>query len=850
MPTPQRLPIVNSDDGVWGDIIRQYLMKEHYDDGMDNAANGGHKTITIRAGTAAAGTAPLKLVSGTLLSSSEAGALEFNTDSFYFTQTTGAIRKKIALYDDSAGATGDVYYRDGSGYFTRLGIGSAGDVLTVASGIPSWTSSIVGKVLDNTNTVTLKDTNFTLQDDGDVTKQARFQLSGITTGTTRTYTLPDASGTLIDNVSNQSIGGVKDFSSILYTKEVYVQPTGGVGNTASLTLDNDNGQVWAETNNSGGTWALWDQTNSRAPIAVQANSPDQALVINNSGVFVDDGRFTVANMADPSKGVQFDASLIATGTLRTFTLPDANTTLVGNDAVQTLTSKILDADNNTLSNIEVDNFKSSAIVTASESISSNNNDTTIPTSAAVKAYADSVAGGMTVTSVKTSNYTAAANEHVMVSCASASITVTLPTTPADGTKVNVNIVAVSLSNTITLLAGGSAEFGGDGSGLTSKVIFDAAYVATVLSGWQYVATGDFWAQTTIHDLPYASHIRDMTVVGGQVLTASSPAVARAAIGATIGTDVQAYNANLAAIAGVTSVANKLPYFTGSGTAALTDISATARTLLDDASVSDMRTTLGLGTIATSAAPAGAVVGTTETQTLSGKTISGSSNTFTNIPLSALSVTGTPSASTYLRGDGAWASASSVGDASTNTATSVDSEVALFSGTSGKTLKRATGSGIATLTSGVLGTTTAPAGTIVGTTDSQVMTNKTISAASNTLTGLPYDFTIVGFGAVSTRAVGAGDFAIGIKLQRACTLTSVTYRVNTADASGNLVVELRKNGSAVSGSSATITAASQVSGGTASGSWSFATGDIITMYITGVGTTPGLGLVADITGVTA
>jgi hypothetical protein len=42
-----------------------------------------------------------------------------------------------------------------------------------------------------------------------------------------------------------------------------------------------------------------------------------------------------------------------------------------------------------------------------------------------------------------------------------------------------------------------------------------------------------------------------------------------------------------------------------------------------------------------------------------------------------------------------------GDASTNTSSSVDSEVALFSGTGGKTLKRATGSGLVKLTSGVM-----------------------------------------------------------------------------------------------------------------------------------------------------
>lgn len=47
-----------------------------------------------------------------------------------------------------------------------------------------------------------------------------------------------------------------------------------------------------------------------------------------------------------------------------------------------------------------------------------------------------------------------------------------------------------------------------------------------------------------------------------------------------------------------------------------------------------------------------------------------------------------------------------GDTSTNTTSSVDSEVVLFSGTAGKTLKRASASGIAKLTSGVLSAATA------------------------------------------------------------------------------------------------------------------------------------------------
>jgi hypothetical protein len=61
----------------------------------------------------------------------------------------------------------------------------------------------------------------------------------------------------------------------------------------------------------------------------------------------------------------------------------------------TLTNKTIDANGtgNSISNLEVADFAAASIVTAGEGIGSNNNDTTIPTSAAVKAYADSVGGG-------------------------------------------------------------------------------------------------------------------------------------------------------------------------------------------------------------------------------------------------------------------------------------------------------------------------------------------------------------------------------------------------------------------------------------------------------------------------
>lgn len=113
-----------------------------------------------------------------------------------------------------------------------------------------------------------------------------------------------------------------------------------------------------------------------------------------------------------------------------------------------------------------------------------------------------------------------------------------------------------------------------------------------------------------------------------------------------------------------------------------------------------------------------------------------------------------------------------------------------------------------------------------------------------------DLSIVVFGANTTRAVGTGDFPFGVKLQRAVTFTSVTYRCATNDAGGNMIVELRKNGAPIVSSSTPIQPAAQVSGATVTGSWAFAAGDIITINVSQVGSAPGNGLIADIAGLTA
>jgi len=88
-------------------------------------------------------------------------------------------------------------------------------------------------------------------------------------------------------------------------------------------------------------------------------------------------------------------------------------------------------------------------------------------------------------------------------------------------------------------------------------------------------------------------VYDLTSAGKALLDDADAAAQRTTLGLVIGTDVQAYDAELAAIAGLTSAADKGIQFTGSGTASTYDLTSAGKALLDDADAAAQRTTMGV-----------------------------------------------------------------------------------------------------------------------------------------------------------------------------------------------------------------------------------------------------------------
>jgi len=235
--------------------------------GINIAAGSATAQLHLSAGTAVAGTAPLKFNSGTNLTSVEAGAMEYDGTNLYFSPSssrynvayinggqtfTSAIWNGTAIGPTYGGTgqttytTGDMLYASGTNALSKLAIGSTGQVLTVSGGVPTWAAASGGGWSLTGNSGTTAGTNFIGTTDAkDVVFKANsievaravsgggFQITGFgsTTGTV-TLKVQNSSSTATLTIND---GGYSGFG-IVPTNDTKVQIQGNTSGSSYASL--------------------------------------------------------------------------------------------------------------------------------------------------------------------------------------------------------------------------------------------------------------------------------------------------------------------------------------------------------------------------------------------------------------------------------------------------------------------------------------------------------------------------------------------------------------------------------------------------------------------------------------
>lgn len=454
-----RLPQPGNDQGVWGDILNDFLSQGHKSDGslkdgsVAEAALADGAVTTTKLGTSSAPTVGQALTYG-------AGGLGWTTLSASGSvpdadaSTKGLIQLAGQLGGTAASPTVP-------GLTAKENTITAGTTGQYYRGDKSWqtlNAAAVGLANVNNTSDANKPVSTATQTalDGKATDSAVVHLSG-----------------------NETITGIKNFTGTLQA----------------------GGQAVVATNDS----RLTDQrTPSNASVTVAklsaANSPTNGQILSYNGttfnwvaaptggsdpVMGGDMSGTASNAQIVAGAV--GATELATNAVTTIKITDANVTTAKIADSNVTTAKIADANVTTIK--VADNAITEPKLNISNSPS--NNQVLAYVSSALTWVNQTGGGGssISVTNTKTANYTAVAGEYVKVNSSAGGFTVTLPAA-ANGAWVTIKKIDTS-SNAVLLVPSGGATIEDNGNYAGASISINTAHMAVdvVCDGTNWLRVG-------------------------------------------------------------------------------------------------------------------------------------------------------------------------------------------------------------------------------------------------------------------------------------------------------------------------------------------------------------------------